>query len=1219
MSSRERIDQLLAAHSANELTAEEANELREILMSDSKALDHYLDLCELDEALVSQTAAGTPALNKPFAASPITSQHSSMRPFLTWCAAASALVVGNMIWLQTWTASNHSPVAMVNETVTSSPEVDRTTTRTTNPVDAKHSANRRPPNPWKVINSSGSMNHPALTAVSIPELESATDRKLQFNRDIRPILSETCFHCHGPDEQGRRADLRLDTLEGATADLGGYQPIVPGNLDESEAWKRIISDDPDMLMPPPESHLALTQEQTTLLQRWIEEGAAYEGHWAFLPPTMPEVPTVDFTEEESTQSWARNEIDFFVAARLAESGLAPSPEAEARALIRRLSFDLTGLPPTPDEVNAFVRDYQRHGETAYQETITRLLSSPHHGERMALPWLDQARYADTNGYSIDGGRHMWLWRDWVIQAYNDNMPFDQFLTEQLAGDLLPDPTESQRIATGFNRNHMITHEGGTIPEENLTNYVADRVKTTSEVFLGLTMGCAQCHDHKYDPISQHEYYQFFAFFNELQDRGLDGDGGRNAAPSITAKTVLRTDELPSLEAELKQLREQLNQSTEGLESWLASQRQAEASRGDQFALVPMELLDVSSPNHRGAIEFDADGTVKLGQPSGGLNGMSHSLRLSTGDIADGSPIMGIRISFLPQPGPVKPASEQDKNANAQTNSDPLMVLTPFPDAVPKVATVLVSATEQPADQVDYHRQLAFQKITASSQAEGHATGSIRDESNERWWQPAEGHSEQHLTLTFDQPVDPKATPFLSVLVVFGQRNSTPFEWQIQPFTGNDTDSRWDASLAQVIQTSPSDWDEPTRHRVLETFREFSDPLQPLRIRISNLEERREALTGTFSTMVMDTAAKPRETFVLDRGQYDSPTDRVFPTTPKVLPELSLKKADRLDLARWLTNPKHPLTSRVAVNRIWSLFFGTGLVATSADFGSQGEYPSHPELLDYLATSFVENDWNQQQLMREIVSSATYRQQSSATPEQIELDPKNRLLARGPRFRLPAEFIRDQALAVSDLLVPRVGGPSLQPYQPPALWKEVSHFGSTPATKQVFVQDHGEKLYRRSLYTFVKRTSPHPAMAAFDAPSRELCTMDRGVTNTPIQALVTLNDPQFAEAARVLAARWLVESGTEEPGRSEPTITDAERMDQAFTMVVGRMPHEEEREAVLSLLETERERFAQSPEDALAAVSVGESPRSETLEPAEHAAWMQVATLLLNLSETLTRL
>jgi hypothetical protein len=1206
MSSREPIDQLLAAHLANELTDDQAIELREHLASDTEALDHYLDLCELDEALVSRQPSTKPLVNLPD-----TTSTSAMHSFLGWSVAACALVIGNLIWLQTWPTSGRSGLAMVDETATSSTQVDQATTQTANSPDPARSPNRRPPNPWKVINSSGSMNHPALTVASIPEIDSASDRKLKFNRDIRPILSETCFHCHGPDEHGRRADLRLDTLEGATTDLGGYQPIVPGNVEDSEAWQRIISDDPDMLMPPPESHLALTQEQKTLLKRWIEEGAAYEGHWAFISPTMPEVPTVDFTEEQSEKSWARNDIDFFVAQRLVEANLAPSPEADPRTLIRRLSFDLTGLPPTPEEVNAFVRDYQLHGETAYQETITRLLSSPHHGERMALPWLDQARYADTNGYSIDGGRHMWLWRDWAIQAYNDNMPFDQFLTEQLAGDLLPNPTESQLIATGFNRNHMITHEGGTIPEENLTNYVADRVKTTSEVFLGLTMGCAQCHDHKYDPISQREYYQFFAFFNELQDNGLDGNSGRNAAPNVMAKTVLQTDELPQLESELEQLRVQLAETTEGLEAWLESQRQEEASRGDQFRYVPIELLDVSSPNLRGAMEFDANGTVKLAQPSGGLSGMSHSLRLSADKLTDGSPIAGLRVSFRPRPGPAKPAQ-----VDAAEPTEPPMVLTPFDEAVPKVTTVLISATEQPADQVDYHRQLSFHRVTASTQAEGHAAESIRDESNERWWQPASGQSEQHLTVTFDQPINPQTTPYLSVLLVFGQGKSLPYEWQIQPFTGNDTDSRWSDSMVDAIQTLSDEWNDTTRQTVLETFRQTSDHLQPLRTRISNLEERRDVLTGTFSTMVMNTAKKPRETFVLDRGQYDSPTDRVTPTTPRVLPGLADEndKADRLDLARWLTSPDHPLTSRVAVNRIWSLFFGTGLVATSADFGSQGEYPSHPELLDYLATRFVEIGWNQQQLIREMVSSATYRQQSSATPEQIELDPKNRLLARGPRFRLPAEFIRDQALAVSDLLVPRVGGPSLQPYQPPALWKEVSHFGSTPATKQVFVQDHGEKLYRRSLYTIVKRTSPHPAMAAFDAPSRELCTMDRGATNTPIQALVTLNDPQFAEAARALAERLLIESAS-----NEKSVSDANRIDQAFTIVVGRTPNNEERDAVLSLLQTERERFAESPEDALAAVSVGESPRSATLDPVEHAAWMQVATLLLNLSETLTRL
>ncbi|QDV58766.1 PSD1 and planctomycete cytochrome C domain-containing protein [Rosistilla oblonga] len=1202
MSLSERCDQLLQRHLHGELSGDEADELRTLLQTSPEALDHYLDLCDLDAQLMSQ-------FDRPpgIAHHPTATLHSAGSPaiWLTSFAVAASLLFA--IGPELVQSPNDPPgltIAAVDDS-----EVNQTPEAAT--------LRRRVPNPWKVINATGSMNHPRLSEASIPTVQLVANRKLQFNRDIRPILSETCFHCHGPDSHGRRADLRLDTRDGATTDLGGYQAITPGELEKSEAWNRIISDDPELLMPPPESHLALTDQQKTMLRRWIEEGAEYQGHWAFIPPTMPPVPQVDFSDDAAEGNWSRGSIDSFVAARLAEADLTPSPEADPRTLIRRLSLDLIGLPPTIQETQAFVEDYASRGEAAYQQTITRLLESPHFGERMALPWLDQARYADTNGYSIDGGRDMWLWRDWVIQAHNDNMPYDRFLVEQLAGDLLPDATDAQRIATGFNRNHMITHEGGTIPEENLTNYTADRVKTTGEVFMGLTVGCAQCHDHKYDPISQKEYYQFFAFFNELQDRGLDGNSGRNSAPSITAKTVLRTDEINELETELVQLRKQLAEATGGFDAWLEAQRSEQADRGKGFRVLDVELLDVSAPNVPGTIAFEPTGRVTLSNPRGGLNGLSHSMRLSADALNPGELVSGIRIEFTPAEIPIAPKAEETK-----------LALTPFEEAVPKVTTVLVSATNQPADQVDFHRQLTFSQATATSAASGHPPTAIFQENNAHWWQPANGQSDQNLTLTFDRPVDPRETPYLSVLVVFGQSQSLPFQWQIEPFVGRDRNSRWDSDLIAAMVTPEADWDPAARERLLTAFRNNAASLQPLRIRIANLEERYAVLTQEHSVMVMNTAATPRETFVLERGQYDAPGDRVTPQTPAVLPALFSERPDaaevsetaddtqtptvratRLDLANWLVDPKHPLTSRVAVNRIWNLFFVTGLVATSADFGSQGEFPSHPELLDYLARHFVQIGWDQKQLIREIVSSATYRQQSTASSEQIQLDPKNRLLARGPRFRLPAELIRDQALAVSGLLVPRIGGPSLQPYQPPALWKEVSHFGSTPATKQVFVQDHGEKLYRRSMYTIVKRTSPHPAMAAFDAPSREMCTVDRGATNTPVQALVTLNDPQFAEAARVLAAVWL---------RDETITADDARIRHAFEHVLCRVPSDRETEAVSALLAAERDRFADAIDDAQAAVSIGESPRAEGIDVAEHAAWMQVAALLLNLSETLTR-
>ena len=620
------------------------------------------------------------------------------------------------------------------------------------------------------------------------------DDEVNFNRDIRPILSESCFTCHGPDEESRQADLRLDIADGATRDLGGYRAIVPGDVDASQVWTRIMSTDPDSLMPPAESHLKLTANQKALLRRWIEQGAKYEGHWAFVAPKLPNVPNVDFSnhrkgsfERGENQGWVRTPIDAFVAARMVKEKMEPSKEAAPTTLIRRLSLDLTGLPPTAEEVRQFVSDYSARGEPAYQQTVERLLASPHFGERMAVPWLDQARYADTNGYSIDGGRDMWLWRDWVIQAYNRNMPFDQFLTEQIAGDLMPNATSAQRIASGFNRNHMITHEGGTIPEENLTNYAADRVKTTSEVFLGLTMGCAQCHDHKYDPISQKEYYQFFAYFNELEDRGLDGNSGQNSLPKINASLVLDTGELKQLDSELVEAREALENATVGFEKWLKRERERENRRGAGFGFSEFKLLDSSTPNMSGNYEFKKDGTVVVSRPAGGLSGFSHSLALNR----TGKPVTGVRVEFYPKEiqrpkggaVPNKGGGKQ-KTVVGTTGERKVLpkkefALTPFPGGRPKVTTVLLSASVEPADQVEYHSQLEVLHATASSFSAKHVPHSVLDERNVDWWEPKEGNTQQHLTLSFAQPVDPGETPFLSVLVFFGRSQSMPFRWRIR--------------------------------------------------------------------------------------------------------------------------------------------------------------------------------------------------------------------------------------------------------------------------------------------------------------------------------------------------------------------------------------------------------------------------------------------------------
>ncbi len=1013
---------------------------------------------------------------------------------------------------------------------------------------------------------------------------AVADAPINFNRDVRPILSETCFRCHGPDSASRAAGLRLDLPESATEDLGGYAAIVPGNAEASEGWQRIISDDPDMVMPPAKSHLVLTDSQKETLRRWIDQGAAYRGHWAFQAPVRS--PSTSGPLHRRIDHWVDRGIESL------DQPLAANPPADARTLLRRLSYDLTGLPPTAAEVREFETDHAKRGEAAYQDAVNRLLGSRHFGERMATPWLDAARYADTNGYSIDGGRDMWLWRDWVIESINRNQPIDQFIIEQLAGDLLPDATDAQRIATGFNRNHMVTHEGGTIPEENLTNYAADRVKTTSEALLGLTIGCAQCHDHKYDPISQEDYYRFFAFFNELSDKGLDGNAGINPGPRMLAATVLETDELAPLRQRQKRLVEKLSGHSEGFEDWLQQIAQQERRRGENLQVVDLTLHDVTTPNRAGDFHIDDAMWVELPQPSGGINGFTHVLEAPAG-----LSLTGLRIEFEPF----------DEDAG----DDEPAALTPHDDAVPKLSTVLVSTDSAASPSVNYYREIAFESATTSAAESSHPAGGVLVPTNDDWWQPTDAAMPAHLTLNFETPLDTDDQPFLTALLVFGINGSTPHRWRVAGITGRDDGSNLPPKVAEAVMVPRSEWTVAQSDVVMAYYRDAAPATMAIRQQLSDVRERIGVLTKKYPVMVMDVAKKPRETFILDRGQYDAPGRKVTPAPPAILPPIETDQtgetADRLDLARWMVRDDHPLTARVAVNQLWAVFFGRGLVATEADFGSQGAWPTHPELLDELAISLVQSGWDRKEMIRQIVSSETYRRSSNASPEQLAVDSDNLWLARGPRFRLSAEAIRDTALAVSGLLVDQIGGPSVSPYQPPGLWKEISHFGSTPATRQVFVQDHGQSLYRRSLYTIAKRTSPHPAMVAFDAPNREMCVIRRGVTNTPLQALVTLNDPQFAEASREFALQMM--RSAEAP---------AERIQWGFETVTSRRAGPPELDAINSLYDTMLARYRDDPAAAAAVTSVGEQAVAPEAAPAPWAAWTAVASLLLNLSETLTR-
>ncbi len=806
--------------------------------------------------------------------------------------------------------------------------------------------------------------------------EPPTGEPVDFDRVIRPILSDTCFQCHGPDANARVADLRLDRREGLFRIQDGVAVVQPGDLRASELIQRVTSDDPDVRMPPPESKRQLSASQIASLKSWVAAGAPWGQHWSFQPPRRGQPPAV------KDASWPRNPIDRFILARLEQEGLSPSPEASREQLIRRVSLDLTGLPPTPQEVDAFLAD---DSPGAYEKVVDRLLASPRYGERMVWPWLDAARYADSNGYQADPERTMWPWRDWVIQALNDNKPFDEFTIEQLAGDLLPQPNRQQLVATGFNRNHMFNGEGGRIAEETRVENVFDRTETTATIWLGLTMTCARCHDHKYDPISQKDYYRLYAYFNNNEYTWRYGTG--QLPPVIAAPTADQQAELDRLAGQVGRLSVQIS----------AREQRLFPAGGDPVVELSQKVLSIVKrpPQQRGAKAL-------------------HQLAQATRDAA-------------PQYGEL---------------------------------------------------------------------------------------------------------------------------------------------LNELKQTI----------------------------------EQRDRLTKQLpKVMVMKELAQGRKAFVLEKGTYNKPTqERVDPGTPAFLPRPSQDAPkNRLGLARWLVSRDHPLTARVTVNRCWQLFFGRGLVKTTEDFGSQGVRPSHPKLLDWLATELMRTGWDVKALHRLIVTSGTYRQDSRISPELREKDPENRLLGRGPRRRLPSWMIRDQALFASGLLVEQVGGPPVKPYQPAGIWAEAT-FG-----KKRYSQDHGDNLYRRSVYIFWRRIVG-PTMF-FDTANRQTCTVKVATTNTPLHALVTLNDVTFVEAARALAQQVML-------AKSLPQ----ERLRLGFRRLLVRQPRPEEMTILTNRLEKLRAQFAHDPQAAKQLLAVGESPRDESVNAVEHAAYTGVCMLLLNLDETLTK-
>lgn len=1007
---------------------------------------------------------------------------------------------------------------------------------------------------------------------------TATDAKLDFHRDIRPILSDKCFACHGPDSQQLKGKLRLDQKESIfRTDRKGRPTVVPGKPEESELFHRIITEDETERMPPDHTNKPLTADEKAKLKRWIEEGAEFQAHWAFQTPKRPPVPQVHKAD------WPRNEIDRFVLSTLEAKGWPVSPEADRTTLIRRLSLDLTGLPPALAEVDAFLQD---NSPEAYEKLVDRLLASPHYGEQMAMMWLDLARYADSNGYQADYERFMWRWRDWVIDAFNRNMPFDQFTIEQLAGDLIPDATMEQRIATGFNRNHRINTEGGVIAEEWRIETVIDRVETTALTWMGLTMGCARCHDHKYDPISMKEFYSFFAFFNNVPESGSGVERPVNHPPLMKAPRPEEQARLEELRAHLQRseqrVRELEQQLPRLLEEWLPSYTAQVREKETHW-----HVLKPDSATSKGGATLTSlpDGSILASGTNPTFD--VYTLMIPVNQTA----IAALRLEALMHESLPQGSVGRYPNGN--------FVLSGIE------AELISSEGAAPIP-------LAFQRAEAEYSQKDWSIDFVLKNVPRKGW-AIDGHVPEvrQPRQAWFHLAEPRTVPAGAILVVrlkqeaLDQHNIGRFRLSAAEQTVAEPSIPLAVRLALALESEQRT--EAQKQAITTYFRQHH--AGPLTEADRAFERDRKAFTEFDekipSVMVMAEMPQPRDCFVLLRGQYDKRGEKVTAQLPAFLPPMPEgQPLNRLGLARWLVHPDHPLTSRVMVNRLWEKFFGQGLVRSSDNFGMQSEYPSHPELLDWLAAEFIQSQWNLKALQKQIVMSATYRQTSKVNRDLLEKDPENRWLARGPRFRLPAELIRDQALAISGLLVPKIGGPSVRPYQPEGVWDETNVYGNLRNYKH----DKGEGLYRRGMYTIWKRTAAPPTMLLFDAPSREFCTVRRSRTNTPLQALALLNEITFVETARVLSERMLRDGGA----------TPADRLRHGFRRATCRWPTPEELSILEKGLQQRLNRFKEDPEAAQRLIRQGEAPLDPKLDPIELAAYTMSASIMLNLDEVVSK-
>lgn len=1027
---------------------------------------------------------------------------------------------------------------------------------------------------------------PAACSQSLSD-PAAVPATVDYNWHIKPILSDRCYKCHGPDDQARKAALRLDTQDGAygvSREDSTLHIIAPGNAAASLLMKQITSDDPRQRMPPPESNLSLTQQEIALIQRWIDQGADWKPHWAFIPPAEPDLPEINH------DAWARGPIDYFILQKIESAGLSPSDEASRTELIRRVTFDLTGLPPTPAELDAFERDERLD---AYEQIVDQLLARPAYGERMTSMWLDVARYADTHGYQDDRPRTMWPWRDWVVRAFNENLPYDDFVTWQIAGDLLPDATFEQRLATGFNRNHAITQEGGVVAAEYLTEYVADRTNTTSTAFLGITMECAKCHDHKYDPILQEEYYSMFAFFNGVDEEAQISYFDLAPRPSIPLED-------PVLEASILQTQAGIDSLEQVLASWpqpvppsgwmpnpagtVASARLlwlpldtlrhliSPALEGpDAMANTGLEKVvavpAVVSGRQGGAVEFDGQNFLNLGLEADFE--WFHRFSLSawvlakeqTGDVALLS----------------KRNGEQKRSGYdlARTRSGRLR-LRLIHDGEHQIS---VESSRSFLPNTWVH-------VSATYDGSGRAAGvQLYLDGVRSGVRVIEDTLERESILNGNGLLAGHWTPRNRTIDgIEGMMGGALDDVHIHARALTDREVAHLAGHAPSLQSA-------------QHYQEHHDPA--FQAANTALDSLRRSIRRIPNVMVMEEMPAPRTTHVLDRGAYDAPLDSVGPATPAaILPFPDDLPRNRLGLAQWLMHPENPLTARVAVNRFWQLLFGKGLVNTPEDFGNQGALPSHPELLDYLAVAFTASGYDIKALLKEMVMSSTYRQSSRIPKILQQRDPDNLFLARAPRKRLSAEMIRDNALSVSGLLNPAIGGEPVRPYQPAGLWKALANQIGENRYRP------GPDMHRRSLYTYWKRTIPPPAMLTFDAPERSVCTVERQSTATPLQSLILLNDPQYVEAARALASSVRIHEASDA----------RQQIAAAFRWLTSRMPKEAELDALLDLFQEQAAEFEQDPKGARDLVSVGVSPLRQNTGIAQLAAMTVVTSTIMNLDE-----